>query len=76
MEKKGLTIFEYFITLMIILTINFFLPRLMPGDPFLHLSGEAGLEFVTFTAEQREYFIAHYGLDRPMSEQYFRYLSG
>ena len=75
MEKKGLTFVEYLVTLMIILTINFFLPRLMPGDPFLHLSGEAGMEIVTFTEEQREYFIAHYGLDRPLSEQYLRYLA-
>lgn len=76
MERKGLTFVEYLVTLMIILTINFFLPRLMPGDPFLHLSGEAGMEVVTFTEEQREYFIAHYGLDRPLSEQYLRYLTG
>lgn len=66
--------FEYLLTFLIIITINFFLPRLMPGDPFLHLSGEAGEELVAFTAEQREYFLEYYGLDRPLGQQYWRYL--
>lgn len=76
MRKKGLSFVEYLVTFLVILTMNFFLPRLMPGDPFLHLSGEAGEEIVAFTAEQREYFTAYYGLDRPLPEQYFSYLAG
>lgn len=76
MKKKGLTVVEYLVTFLAILTINFFLPRLMPGDPFLHLSGETGQEIVSFTEEQREYFLAYYGLDRPLPEQYLRYLTG
>jgi peptide/nickel transport system permease protein len=35
-------IIEYILTLWIILTLNFFLPRLMPGDPFLFLSDGNG----------------------------------
>lgn len=76
MKNKGLRIAEYLVTLLVIVTMNFFLPRLMPGDPFLHLSGDAGQEIVTFTKEQQEYFAAYYGLDRPLPEQYFRYLTG
>jgi peptide/nickel transport system permease protein len=34
-------LFEYFITAWIIITVNFFLPRLIPGDPLLYLTGEA-----------------------------------
>ncbi|MCP4350864.1 MAG: hypothetical protein GY795_35810 [Desulfobacterales bacterium] len=33
--------FEYLITAWIIITANFFLPRLVPGDPLLYLTGEA-----------------------------------
>ncbi len=76
MKKKGLTLMEYLVTFLVILTMNFFLPRLMPGDPFVHLSGEAGEEIAAFTREQREYFTVYYGLDRPLREQYFRYLAG
>lgn len=76
MKKKGITALEYLVTFLVILTINFFLPRLMPGDPFLHLSGETGQEIASFTQEQRQYFLAYYGLDRPLSEQYLRYLAG
>ncbi len=67
---------EYAITFMVIITLNFMLPRMMPGDPFLHLSGEGGEEVWAFTAEQRQYFIEYYGLDRPLPEQYARYLTG
>ncbi len=69
-------VIEYLLTFLIILTINFFLPRMMPGDPFLHLSGEGGEEVWTFTEKQREHFIEYYGLDRPLGEQYFSYLLG
>ncbi len=69
-------LFEYLITFLIIITLNFFLPRMMPGDPFLHLSGEAGEEVWAFTAEQRRYFVQYYGLDRPLAEQYVSYLGG
>ncbi|PKM83941.1 MAG: ABC transporter permease, partial [Firmicutes bacterium HGW-Firmicutes-13] len=69
-------ILEYFLTFMMIVTLNFLLPRMMPGDPFLHLSAGGGEEIVVFTAEQRQYFLEYYGLDRPLPEQYVRYLTG
>lgn len=78
MKTAGLSsrILEYILTFMVIVTLNFLLPRMMPGDPFLHLSAEGGEEIVAFTAEQRRYFLEYYGLDRPLSEQYVRYLTG
>lgn len=76
MERRGLRLVEYSITFVVIISLNFLLPRLMPGDPLLHLSGEAGEEISSFTVAQREYFTAHYGLDHPLSEQYRRYLTG
>lgn len=74
--NKNSRVFEYLLTFVVIITINFFLPRMMPGDPFLHLSGAAGEEVWAFTAEQREYFTQYYGLDRPLPEQYARYVAG
>ncbi|MDX1523350.1 MAG: ABC transporter permease, partial [Anaerolineae bacterium] len=50
-------------------TLTFLLIHLAPGDPIVALSGEFSTE-----AYQRE-LEAYYGLDRPLSEQYIRYLS-
>ncbi len=76
MKKILVRTIEYLLTLLIIVTLNFALPRIMPGDPFLHFS-EAGGEIVqAYTTEQRRYFLSYYGLDRPISEQYIAYLQG
>ncbi len=66
---------EYLFTLWVIVTLNFFLPRAMPGDPFLHLSGQAGEETAVFTKAQRELYMETYGLDQPAAGQYISYLS-
>ncbi|HET6443939.1 MAG TPA: ABC transporter permease [candidate division Zixibacteria bacterium] len=61
----------YFVTLFLALTLNFFLPRAMPGDPMALVAGNSvrqmGAEHI---AELRESL----GLDRPIGEQYIRYL--
>jgi peptide/nickel transport system permease protein len=61
----------YFITLFLAITLNFFLPRAMPGDPLALVAGNSvrqmGQENI---AELRETL----GLDRPLGEQYLRYL--
>jgi peptide/nickel transport system permease protein len=76
MKRSLIRIAEYFLTLLIIITLNFALPRMMPGDPFLHAS-EAGGEIVQgYTTEQRNYFRSYYGLDQPLGEQYLSYLQG
>lgn len=76
-RKVLLRIAEYIVTLWVILTLNFVLPRLMPGDPFLSLSSvEEGEEQIVLTDEQRQYFLHYYGLDRPLLEQYGCYLLG
>jgi peptide/nickel transport system permease protein len=72
-DRKGIVL-QYAITLSIILILNFALPRMMPGDPFLLLSGEAQDEVVSIlTEEQRLYYIHYYGLDRPAHEQFISY---
>ncbi|MBL8096405.1 MAG: ABC transporter permease [Anaerolineales bacterium] len=52
-------------------TLNFALPRLMPGNPLALLAGE---DVASLTTIQREALMATVGLDRPWPEQYGRYL--
>lgn len=63
----------YLVTVWIALTINFILPRLMPGDPadvlFARLGGQIGEEQVQAMR------IAYGFSDSPLLVQYFEYLS-
>lgn len=66
---------RYLLTLWIVLTANFFLPRLLPGDPLAALLDPQNSDYV-FDAETRVALEAYYGLDRPLPQQYTRYLLG
>ncbi|MDD5735962.1 MAG: ABC transporter permease, partial [Methanothrix soehngenii] len=73
-DRKAV-LMQYATVIFIILVLNFFLPRMMPGDPFLILSADTENEIVSvLTEEQREYFKSYYGLDRPLHEQFISYL--
>jgi oligopeptide transport system permease protein len=61
-------IFGVFPTLLIIITISFFVIRLAPGGPFD--------EEQALPPEIKANLEASYGLDKPLPEQYVRYLSG
>jgi len=75
LKKKRVTkLAEYLFTIWVIVTLNFLLPRVMPGDPFLYLSSDVG-EVVMFSEEQRQFYLEYYGLDRPIARQYLSYLS-
>lgn len=65
----------YLATLWAVLTLNFFLPRLLPGDPLAALLDPENSEYV-FDAEVRAALEAYYGLDRPLLQQYAAYLKG
>lgn len=58
-----------------VLTANFLLPRLIPGDPIDALLDPENPDFVS-DEEVRAELEAYYGLDDPMLVQYGRYLSG
>jgi peptide/nickel transport system permease protein len=60
---------RYLIALFVIFSLNFFIPRAMPGDPVTNLLGE---EFVIDEASLAE-LRAELGLDRPLGVQYLRY---
>nr|MBO2477839.1 ABC transporter permease [Bacillota bacterium] len=58
------------ITLFVIMTLNFVIFRIMPGDPVsLIISPQ-------FTPEVKQLLIERYGLDKPLLSQYFLYLKG
>ncbi len=67
--------FEYFITFFVIITLNFFIPRLMPGDPFTFLSASEGQISINYSEEQIDKYKAYYGLDKPLLVQYTDYIS-
>ena len=68
-------IVAYLVTLWVVLTLNFLLPRLLPGDPLSALLDPASSDYV-FDAEVRAALEAYYGLDRPLTAQYIAYLKG
>lgn len=62
---------QYALVLLFAVTLNFLLPRMMPGSPLIFLAGEdAGF----LAAEQRAQLLHAFGLDQPLWRQYFLYL--
>ncbi len=66
----------YLVIILIILSINFFLPRAMPGDPLAYVLGENPDMPTRMTEEEREVRLAEYGLDKPLPAQYLDYMVG
>ena len=64
---------QYAIVLWLAVTLNFALPRLMPGDPLVLLAGE---DVGRLDAAQQLEIRRSYGLDQPVGEQYRAYLAG
>lgn len=62
---------EFALTFFLAISINFFLPRLVPGDPLKLIAGNAAPQL---GKERIEALRAQYGLDKPLSEQYVLYL--
>jgi oligopeptide transport system permease protein len=63
----GKRILTSIVTIWAVITIVFFLVRIMPGGPF---EGEK------ITAEMKEVLNEKYGLDKPVGEQYVIYMKG
>ncbi|MCF6095227.1 ABC transporter permease [Microaerobacter geothermalis] len=64
-------VMQYILVLFIMITLNFLLPRLMPGNPLVFLAGE-DVGFMS-SAEKQE-ILDKYGLNKPLYEQYAIYL--
>jgi len=70
-----LRIAQYLIVVLILLTLNFFLPRMMPGDPLSALLGNPNVDApLLLTEEMRQNLLTYYDLDKPLGRQYLTYL--
>lgn len=63
----------YLLTVFLLVSLNFFLPRLMPSDPISALVDGSSPSYVQDEAT-RAALEAYYGLDRPLGAQYLSYL--
>lgn len=63
----------YAVTLFLIVTLIFALPRLMPGDPIQSREDPSNPLFIQ-DVQSRNEVLAYYGLDKPIVQQYFSYL--
>lgn len=63
----------YLVTVLVLVTLNFALPRLMPGDPISALVDVGSPSYVQ-DESVRAALEAYYGLDRPIGTQYLSYL--
>ena len=68
------TVGLYALTLWALITLVFFLPRFIPGDPLRQLEDADSGTFLHDPAE-RERVAAYYGLDKPLISQYRAYVS-
>lgn len=67
-------IVTYAVTVLILVTLNFAVPRLMPGDPIDALMAQGSPNFVA-DDEVRGELARYYKLDAPVVEQYVHYLA-
>ena len=65
----------YVLTVFALVTLNFLLPRLMPGDPIAAFEDPGSTTYIR-NDDTRAALERYYGLDRPLPEQYARYLAG
>lgn len=70
--RRGL-LASYLLTVFFLITLNFFLPRALPGDPITALIDPGAPSYVQNEAIRAE-LTEYYGLDRPIWVQYFDYL--
>jgi len=65
----------YVAIILVVLSFNFFLPRLMPGDPLSFLTGAPGMDMpIVLDEEMRAELLAYYGLDKPLLQQFADYM--
>ncbi|PDV99071.1 ABC transporter permease [Candidatus Viridilinea mediisalina] len=73
--RWGWVVGFYLVTVWLVLTLTFLLPRLMPGDPLAALIDPSSDQYL-YDEALRTRLAAYYGLDQPLTVQYLRYLAG
>ncbi len=67
---------QYLLITFIVITINFFIVYLSPGNPVdVIVRGQGDLLPTVVTAGEKQMLRQYYGLDRPLLDQYFSYLA-
>ncbi|MGH9152603.1 MAG: ABC transporter permease [Acidimicrobiales bacterium] len=72
-RRRSGVVAAYAVTMFVLVTVNFALPPTLPGDPvdaLVDTGSPTRLQDEALRAQLEE----HYGLDRPVAEQYRRYL--
>jgi len=72
MSLTGERAIRYIIAIFLIVSLNFTIPRAMPGDPLTNLLGED----VSLTDSSVQELRVSMGLDKPWSQQYLDYWQG
>jgi peptide/nickel transport system permease protein len=72
MFSKG-NLVTYVIALLLILTLNFVLPRMMPGDPLMAIYGDEAL--IQMTPQLKADLVERFALDQSLPEQFGAYIS-
>ncbi|MFC4561818.1 ABC transporter permease [Nocardiopsis mangrovi] len=66
-------IFVYALTFFAAVTINWMIPRFMPGDPVRTMLGRASLSDPGAADAMRDYYTSLFGLDLPVWQQYLNF---
>ena len=74
-RSRWVTVASYVATVFVLITFNFALPRLMPGDPIDALLAFGSPNYV-IDDETRANLAEYYDLDRSLPQQYASYLGG
>lgn len=69
----GRKLLIYALTFFVAVTINWLIPRFMPGDPVRSMVARAGLQTPEGVAAMREYYSALFGFDVPVWQQYLNF---
>lgn len=62
---------QYLLLIIFTITLNFLLPRLMPGSPLRFLGGE---DVILMSSEEKQAILKEHGLDKPLHVQYVAYV--
>src|SRR4029078_12823491 len=63
----------YALTFVVAVTLNWLIPRFMPGDPVLRMLPRTSVSNPDAIAPMRAYYENVFGLDVPMWQQYLNY---
>ncbi|OLF15545.1 ABC transporter permease [Actinophytocola xanthii] len=72
----GRKLLIYALTFFVAVTINWLIPRFMPGDPVRAMVARAGLQTPEGVAAMREYYSSLFGFDVPVWQQYLNFWGG